>query len=393
MISFIKIRNDSNKMGNGSMKFLINNISSKKIFSKIMLVTALLLVTVLFTPTDVYATHLSQDMKWQLVYISHNSACSNYDIQMTRTFSEITSGYLELYQLDNSQYDPLCINQYEYSDDYNAPFDLDLIVLVYDKDIGRQELNSQKIGGLYHHTGADTLQKHAIIVCDCPTFNFSSPIWILTHELSHFVLTYLGYDMTTIEDMVHTNDDAYDECINSHDFCGSLVMKIRSETSAYSYSVMPVYEPAIGAPILDGSEEELPIQVVELSKVITKWWTQDKISDGDFFNALGFMATGNSLYTHMNPEIITADTAFDYDSSVMEQLLSSESEEVTSQLLSRIPKSLLSNDELLLDENNEFGIPSWIKTTAKWWVEGKISDEEFKKNVNFLRNEGLVRSR
>jgi hypothetical protein len=366
------------------MKFLINSI-----YSKIILISALLFVTVLFIPNDVYANHLSQDMKWQLVYISHNNACSNYDIQMTRTFSEITSGYLTLYQLENTKYESFCVNQYEYSD-YIAPFDLDLLILVYDKDIGRSELNALKIGGLYHHTGSDNLQKHAIIVCDCPTFNFSSPMWILTHELSHFVLTYLGNDMTTIEDMVHTNDAAYDKCIASRSSCGSLVMKIRSETSAYSYSVMPVYTPAIGMSILDNSEEELPTQVVELSKIITKWWTQEKISDGDFFNALGFMATGNSLFTHMNPKIITADTAFDSD-NLVEKLLSSESEEITSTLLSRIPKSLLSNDELLFDEDNKLGMPSWFETIAKWWIEGKISDEEFKKNVNFLRNEGLIR--
>jgi len=391
MINFIKIINAST-MGNEDMKFLINNMSSKKVFSTIMIVTALLFVSVLFTPTDVYATHLSQDMKWQLVYISHNNACSNYDIQMTRVFSEITSGYLELYQLDSTQYESFCVNQYKYSN-YIAPFDLDLIILVYDKDIGRNELNSLNIGGLYHHIGADTSQKHAIIICDCPTFNFSSPIWILTHELSHFVLTYSNYDMTTIEDMVHTNDAAYDKCIASHSSCGSIVMKIRTTISAYSYSVMPVYEPAIGAPILDVAEEELPVQVVELSKVITKWWTQEKITDGDYFNAVGFMSTGNSLFNHMNPKIITADTSFDYDSSVMEQLLSSESEEFTSELLSRIPKSLLSNDELLFDDDQTLGIPTWFKTTAKWWTDGKISDDEFQKNVNFLRNEGLLRPR
>jgi len=374
------------------MTFIVSTISSKKIFPKLMVVTALLFVTVLFTPADVYATHLSEDMKWQLVYISHNSACSNYDIQMTRTFSEITSGYMELYEFDNTPYESFCVNQYEYSD-YVAPFDLDLIILVYDKDIGRKELNSLNIGGLYHHTGIDTVQKHAIIVCDCPTFNFSSPIWILTHELSHFVLTYGNYDMTTIEDMVHTNDAAYDKCIASKSSCGSIVMKIRSQTSAYSYSVMPVYEPAIGETVLDASEEELPVQVIELSKVITKWWTQGKISDGDYFNAVGFMTTGNSLFSHLNPEIITADTAFDYDYSVMEQLLSPESEELVSDLLSRIPKSLLSSDELLFDDEQTLGMPTWFKTTAKWWIDGEISDEEFKKNVNFLRNEGLLRSR
>ena len=52
--------------------------------------------------------------------------------------------------------------------------------------------------------------------------------------------------------------------------------------------------------------EELPVQVLELSKLITKWWTQEKISEADLSNALGYMASGKSLYNYMNPEIITA---------------------------------------------------------------------------------------
>ena len=32
----------------------------------------------------------------------------------------------------------------------------------------------------------------------------------------------------------------------------------------------------------------------------------------------------------------------------------------------------------------------WFKTIAKWWIDGEISDDDFTKNVNFLRNEGLL---
>jgi len=366
--------------------------SNKMISSKIILAIGILVISLSFTTSDVYAHHFSIDMKWQLVYISHNSTCSNYDIQMTRTYSEVASSYLEQYQLDSSQYDPLCVNQFEYLD-YIAPFDLDLIILVYDNDIGRMELQSQNIGGFYYHVGKDNVQNHAIIICDCPTFNFSSPTWIMTHELSHFVLTYLGYDMTIIEDLVHENDDAYDECFRSHSTkCGSLVMKIRADTTAYSYSVMPLFEPAIGGNPSNSIDEELPTQVVELAKVFTKWWTEEKISDADFFNALGFMASGNSLYNHMNPELLTADSAFD-TTLTLEKLLSTESEAETPELLSRIPKSLLSNDELIFEAEKTLAMPAWFKTTAKWWTEGKISDDEFQKNVNFLRNEGLLRPR
>jgi len=139
-------------------------------------------------------------------------------------------------------------------------------------------------------------------------------------------------------------------------------------------------------------DEELPTQVIELAKVFTKWWTEEKISDADFFNALGFMATGNSLYYHMNPELLTADSAYDTELS-LDKLLSTDSEEEIPTLLSRIPKSLLSNDELIIEAGKTLSMPDWFKTTAKWWTEGKISDEEFQKNVNFLRNEGLLRPR
>ena len=30
----------------------------------------------------------------------------------------------------------------------------------------------------------------------------------------------------------------------------------------------------------------------------------------------------------------------------------------------------------------------WFKTIAKWRIDGEISDDDFTKNVNFLRNEG-----
>jgi len=345
-----------------------------------------------FVTNEAFANHLSDDMSWQLVYITHNSVCSNYDTQKTRVYSEISSLYLNEYQLANSQYDPLCINQFAYSD-YKAPVDLDLIILVYDKDIGRQELNSLKIGGYYHHTGPDIKQNHAVVICDCPTFDYSSPVWILSHELSHFVLTSNGYDIEVVEDLVHEYDAAYDQCILTGTSCSSSVLKLRSETAAYSYSVMPLYEPAIGLTSQETVQEELPIQVFELSKVITKWWTQEKISDADLFNALGFLSVGNSLYNYMNPEIITADSSYDVDDEYVKKLLKADLEKENPEILSRIPENLLSNDDLIFGEGNSKGMPAWFKTTIQWWVDGEIADDEFKRSVDFLRDEGLLRPR
>jgi len=367
-------------------------INMKRLSLVVVFAATFMLATSSFVTNEAFANHMSEDMSWQLVYITHNSVCSSYDIEKTRMYSEISSRYLNEYQLTNFQYDLLCINQWEYPD-YQAPSDLDMIILVYDRDIGRTELNSLKIGGYYHHSGPDIKQNHAIVICDCPTFDYSSPVWILSHELSHFVLTFNGYDIELVEDLVHENDAAYDQCIFTKTSCSESVMKIRSDTSAYSYSVMPLYEPAIGLISQETVEEELPIQVLELSKVITKWWTQEKISDADLFNALGFMAVGNSLYNYMNPEIITADSSFDVDDEYVKNLLKADLEKENPDILSRIPKNLLSNDELTFVEGNSKGMPAWFKTTIEWWVDGEISDDEFKRSVDFLRDEGLLRPR
>ncbi len=115
-------------------------INMKRLSFVVILAATFMLGTSSFVTNEAFATHMSADMNWQLVYITHNSVCSNYDIQKSRMYSEISSSYLGEYQLANSQYELLCVNQYAYSD-YQAPSDLDMIILVYDKDIGRNELN------------------------------------------------------------------------------------------------------------------------------------------------------------------------------------------------------------------------------------------------------------
>jgi len=36
-------------------------------------------------------------------------------------------------------------------------------------------------------------------------------------------------------------------------------------------------------------------------------------------------------------------------------------------------------------------IPDWIKTNAKWWSEGKISDDDFSKGIEYMIKEGIIR--
>jgi hypothetical protein len=78
-----------------------------------------------FAINDAYATHFSEDTKWQLVYLTDTQVCSNYDYQMTQKYDEITEKYLGLYEFDNTKYEPLCMNNFKYDALYEFPQDLD----------------------------------------------------------------------------------------------------------------------------------------------------------------------------------------------------------------------------------------------------------------------------
>ena len=36
-------------------------------------------------------------------------------------------------------------------------------------------------------------------------------------------------------------------------------------------------------------------------------------------------------------------------------------------------------------------IPDWIKNNAKWWSEGKISDDDFSKGIEYMIKVGIIK--
>jgi len=39
------------------------------------------------------------------------------------------------------------------------------------------------------------------------------------------------------------------------------------------------------------------------------------------------------------------------------------------------------------------GLPEWFKTTANWWAQDMITNEEMMKSVEYLRDAGILRPR
>jgi len=382
-----------------------SQLTSKTNLSTVILfTTTLMLLTSPFVINEAFATHLSEELKWQLVYISSQPACSNYHFQMTTVYHDLSLKYMDLYQLEHSGYDPLCIPEKKYFSDYVSPDDLDLIILIYDRNLGEKELHGNKMGGLYTHSGLDRTQNHAVIICDCSNFYYSNPAWILTHELSHFVLYYKDYEMTVIEDLIHVTDAKYDQCLEAYtNECKSIATKLEAGPGLYAYSVMPVYQPATGITSINPNQQksDLTPVITELSKVITKWWASGKITDGDYANAIGYVVDNRVLSSHEDLTIVMADDPIDETvtwEEVIKELTPSywahtssvDEEDKIDDMLSRIPANLLSDDISRFSEDNSLGLPDWFKETAQWWANDEITNKDFNRNVEYLLKSGVI---
>lgn len=360
----------------------------------------LMILTTPFAVNDVFGNTTSDQLTWQMVFISSDSACSNYHFQMMHTYYDIAKKYLKLYELKNYSYDPICITEEKYLSDYENPSDMNLIILVYDKDLGKKELHGNQMGGLYIHNGVDRTQNHAIIICDCPTFNYSSPVWILTHELSHLVLTFAGYDVKIIEDLVHENDIKYDECLKQSTQCTSSYLKLIAGSGGYAYSVMPLYEPAIGVQTNDDIiiyETKSPIHS-EINKIITMWHGKGIISEQLYSKTIGYFVEGNTISSLDDVELILKDEPID-NAVTWEQMMdeitpkywaSQPKTDESMNYLSKIPSNMIPNNKNILSEEKDIGLPGWFIESAVRWEQDLITDKEFYRNIEYLVGEGII---
>lgn len=355
-----------------------------------ILTIIVLLASSSFAPLIAYGQQQAPDnLKWQLVYISSNNACSNYDHQQTIKYNEIAEKYLELYKVDDSPYDPLCFSQKKYSDEYHAAPDLDLSIIVYDNSIGEKELHSQKLGGFYHHFGTDRAQDHVIVMCDCSTFNYSNPVWILTHELSHFALYYLGYDTWVIESYVHLNDNQFDACIKNYvSTCSQVVQHIHSDITSYNYSVMPIYKPALQKDIKVTNNEDNQ-DVVKLNKVMTDWLTSGKITEIQYSDVLGLIKDSNTLDAAINSELHFADSALSKEVT-WNDIYPDSAKKSSNDLFSYVPNII--NPEKIIFNSDKTSKSDVLKETGIAWIQEEITNDDFLNIINIIYEEAVTES-
>lgn len=351
----------------------------------------------LLVPLNANAIHQSEEMTWQLIMISSYPACSNYHYQMTDKYHDLTLRYFEAYQFENTSYKPACMTEKKYSE-YEIPEDVDLVILVYDKNKGRADLHSNSMGGFYSHLGDEWTHHHTIVFCDCSNFSYSAPTWILTHELSHFVLYYLGYDRSIVEDLVHSMDAESDYCVEVAYVESCKQSRMQLETSHHRISVVPIYEPAIGkspVPLVVVSEKisDSPYRM-DMQIEVTKWWLDGKITDDDYANSLEILLekmgritkdTQQSFFSAESPNVVFTDPP---KSDKLDFAEHSETLDLASLKSRDILKMHPFGDEYVnsLTNTDSDQLPQWFKTRALWWTTNRINDSEFLTGMEFMYN-------
>ena len=321
----------------------------------------------------------NEPIKWQLIYVTGKPSCSNYDYQMTNGYRQITNGYLKMYQVENTYYFSECVSYEKYDRD-KIPSDLDLLILVYDRDLGRAELNENGVGGVYYHIGTDKSKNHTIIFCDCPNFDYSDPVWILTHELSHFVLYYRGYGPDIVENHVHTIDSKYDYCVESHkpELCKDIKAYLRVEDQAYSRVVMAPYIPKT-----DEKSSNMP-EAVTILKQVTDLWLEGKIDDADYLKVLGYDTEASDIakqksgepYFESSKKIFTDGPKERKHNIMLHDGESWLSDEQIQTILSRVPfDNVVQANQTIT--NNTIDLPDSFEITAGQWLDRKIKNDEF----------------
>jgi len=357
----------------------------------------LTLVLTLGVPANSYALDKNPGVKWELIYLSPYGGCTNYQYQMANEYDEITSKYFDSYKFENSKYQPQCMSDEKYTH-YKVPDDLDLLILVYDNEIGKKDLHSNAVGGLYNHVGTDRTKDHTIIFCDCSNFGFSDPDWILSHELSHFITYYLGFDLAVVENKIHSLDTKYDECIDGHrdNTCSNVMSHVYGDHYFTSAVVMTPYQPAIGKkliPVQNDTAKNITSNgvadsqlVMNMQKEITKWWLAGKINDTDYSKELGYIVgnpDGAMKIDELPHNVMFADgpngikentTIYDAGSGVKQE---------DSVILKRIPFKQENTTSL----SDQIQIPQWFKFKAYHWSQDELwSNEDFVSAIKYLFN-------
>jgi len=384
---------------------MINENKTKNIISKektYVIFSMIIVISLIFGPTlsKSYATEDSS-VEWQLLYIKKDT-CGPKD-NMDKVYASLTTKYFGLYQLANQNSLVDCISESQFKD-FKKSETVNLLILIFDKELGKSVLQPNNLDGIYVHSGNDRTINHLLMMCDCSDYasgyETTLPSWILSHELSHFVLSYKGFSKSDIKMKVHRIQEGYDICVGTNfddDKCNDFRIKLRADSSTKDYVVMVPYGPAIGNNLINYiATDTANSELISLQRDLTKMWITNAIDDKAYENTLRHLVN-----PAVNSTSEDAKLALEFPNGFMIRELSKPTETDWKQYLEPTPDKEKSFQALLnyvpfnlkdpVSQPNIEKMPNWFKTRALLWSEKRISDKVFFDGVEHLVRMGVLK--
>ena len=338
--------------------------------------------------------------KWSLYFINDEHRCLTKDKTSASELTSLTLQYFREYEFDNTLVESSCISLEEYSS-MDISDDLSLVILILDGTLGESILAKNGYEGMYSHLGEDKSLKHTIVIKSTSIndlYTATATPWLLSHELSHYVLSYKGYNGNAIEYLLHHDKLSYQDCVGKstgYEQCQDVRTMIRPIDLGKDFFVMPVHEPVVGKTFVKYLPEELLYSkiAIELQREITKWWASGMITDEAYSQSvLRIVNSPTVLNSTINDDVIKLPNGFaildknsknnlDWTPGPFEAFASNED---ISKAFALIP---FEADEIVHDLK-EF--PQWFKIRAELWSESKIPDKIFFDGMEALLRLGIV---
>jgi len=365
-----------------------------KLFFSILLILFFSIIT-----NQAYAESSENDVSWQIIFISDNSDCKISEKTRINEIIDLTKQYFDLYKLETQMLEPVCTFSLQYFEN-SIPDESDLKILVFDESIGNNVFVKFGYQGLYAHFGSDRSQNHIIMVSEPAKFSsayeFTEPSWNLTHQISHFILSYYGHNLESIERLLHSHDVEYEDCSSKtgSQQCSDIKSIIRSGISGKTHSVVAPINDIINQNSMTFYSNDLydSLVVRELQRTITHWWISGLITDELYLDSVKKII---DVPINDNKIIFTHQLSIPNGFSIIDKTLknSNSDESLIIPFENKIYDSLNYvpyDTDLIISDSSETILPDWFKNRAKIWADQKLDDRIFFDGLNALVSNGYI---
>ena len=161
----------------------------------------------------------------------------------------------------------------------------------------------------------------------------------------------IGIDVISLETEI--NSGIFVATIKFFSFTGSTTIKVSEGDSVYAkYGNLSDTTTIKVSKIFANQSQDPPIIIPDWIKDIANWWANDQIDDETFVKGIQFLIGEGVIIVP--------------------------------------PTEVTNTGESTMEPQSTLQIPEWIKNNAKWWYEGKISNEDFVNGIQYLVKNGVI---